>query len=300
MNHAPVARVGIAGLGLMGRALANRLLAAGFEVGGLDVRVPPDLPAGIVWAESLAALAQASDVVLLAVFDTAQVEDLVAGPGGVLSMSAVRPPVICTSTCDPERITALGQRCETAGLPFLELPFSGTSLQVARGEGVGLIGGDEALALRLAPVLDAVCPQREHVGRCGDANRTKLAVNLVLGLHRAALAEGLVFGRSLGLDPARLLHTLQNSAAASSVMKVKGSLMVERRYEPPQSRVDQSLKDFSLIRELGLRQGQGLPLTDLYIDLLASCAARGEAHLDNAIIQEAIARRDARACADKP
>ena len=197
----------------------------------------------------------------------------------------------CASRSDS---AALGQRCEAAGLPFLELPFSGTSLQVARGEGVGLIGGDEALAQRLAPVLDAVCPKREHVGRCGDANRTKLAVNLVLGLHRAALAEGLVFGRSLGLDPARLLHTLQNSAAASSVMKVKGSLMVERRYEPPQSRVDQSLKDFTLIQELGLRQGQALPLASLYIELLASCAARGEAHLDNAIIQEAIARCEAR------
>lgn len=292
MSHSPVARVGIAGLGLMGRAFAGRLLAADFEVRGLDVRKPEELPPGLVWAESLAELAQASDVLLLAVFDTAQVEELVAG---LLAMSALRPPVICTSTCDPERIAALGQRCEAAGLPFLELPFSGTSLQVARGEGVGLIGGDEALAQRLAPVLDAVCPKREHVGRCGDANRTKLAVNLVLGLHRAALAEGLMFGRSLGLDPARLLHTLQNSAAASSVMKVKGSLMVERRYEPPQSRVDQSLKDFSLIHALGQKQGQALPLASLYIELLQSCVAQGQAHLDNAIIQEAIARREARA-----
>ncbi len=294
MSAPQLPRVGIAGLGLMGRALASRLLQAGFEVRGLDVRVPPELPSGLVWVDTLADLAAHSEVLLLAVFDTTQVEDLLTGPQGLLTVSTARPPVICTSTCDPERIAALGQRCEAAGLPFLELPFSGTSLQVARGEGVGLIGGDPALAERLAGVLGAVCPKREHVGRCGDANRTKLAVNLVLGLHRAALAEGLVFGRSLGLDPARLLHTLQNSAAASSVMKVKGSLMVERRYEPPQSRVDQSLKDFTLIQELGLRQGQALPLASLYIELLASCAARGEAHLDNAIIQEAIARCEAR------
>ncbi len=294
MSAPRLPRVGIAGLGLMGRALASRLLQAGFEVRGLDVRVPPELPSGLVWVDTLADLAAHSEVLLLAVFDTTQVEDLLTGPQGLLTVSTARPPVICTSTCDPERIAALGQRCEAAGLPFLELPFSGTSLQVARGEGVGLIGGDPALAERLAGVLGAVCPKREHVGRCGDANRTKLAVNLVLGLHRAALAEGLVFGRSLGLDPARLLHTLQNSAAASSVMKVKGSLMVERRYEPPQSRVDQSLKDFTLIQELGLRQGQALPLASLYIELLASCAARGEAHLDNAIIQEAIARCEAR------
>lgn len=238
-------------------------------------------------------MAEQCDVLILAVFDTDQVQELLLGAAGLLAVTAARPAVLCTSTCDPDRISAIALRCEASNLPFLELPFSGTSLQVARGEGVGLIGGDPGLAERLSSVLQALCPNRQHVGRCGDANRTKLAVNLVLGLHRAALAEGLMFGRRLGLDPAALLNTLQNSAAASSVMRVKGAMMVERRYDAPQSRVDQSLKDFSLIRTLGLQKGQALPMASLYIELLESCVAQGEAHLDNAIIQEAIARREA-------
>ncbi|WP_353141242.1 NAD(P)-dependent oxidoreductase [Limnohabitans sp.] len=293
LEHPPVGTVGVVGLGLMGRAFVQRLLEAGIKVHGLDVRLPTDLPSNLVVASSLASIAEQCDVLILAVFDTDQVQEVLLGADGLLALTTARPCVLCTSTCDPDRITVIAQRCEASGLPFLELPFSGTSLQVARGEGVGLIGGDASLAARFLHVLDALCPNRQHVGRCGDANRTKLAVNLVLGLHRAALAEGLVFGRRLGLDPAALLIILQNSAAASSVMKVKGAMMVERRYESPQSRVDQSLKDFGLIQRLSRQKGQDLPMASLYIKLLESCVNLGQAHLDNAIIQEAIARCEA-------
>ncbi len=288
MNARPV--VGVVGLGLMGRAFAHRLLGAGHEVWGHDVRVPSELPQGLRWAQGLNDLARSCDLLLLAVFDTDQVRQVVSGPQGLLAQAGPRPAVFCCSTCDPDGLAEVAAVAQSQGLPFLELPFSGTSLQVARGEGVGLVGGDVSLMERWATVLDVICPKREHVGGHGDANRTKLAVNLVLGLHRAALAEGLTFGRRLGLDPARLLHTLKNSAAAASGMGGKGGLMVERRYEPPQSRVDQSLKDFKLIAELGHEKGQPLPLAELYIELLQSCADRGESHLDNAIIQEAIAR----------
>jgi putative dehydrogenase len=286
----PTLRVGIVGLGLMGQAFAQRLVAAGHLVLGHDVRPTPQLPAGLHRVHAMGELVDQVDLMVLAVFDTAQVESVLFGPQGVFSVSEGRPTVLCCSTCDPDRLAQVARRSQEQGLPFIELPFSGTSLQVARGEGVGLVGGDAALIEQWAPVLDVLCPKREHVGDFGDANRTKLAVNLVLGLHRAALAEGLMFGRRMGLDPARLLHTLQNSAAASSVMGVKGRLMVDRLYEPPQSRVDQSLKDFKMITELGAQCGQPLPLAHVYIDLLQSCVERGESHLDNAIIQEAIAR----------
>ena len=293
MNALPT--VGVVGLGLMGRAFAQRLLDAGYRVLGHDVRALTDLPPGLEFADGLQALAHQAELVLLAVFDTQQVREVVLGPQGLLvsypsTHGQTRPTVFCCSTCDPDGLAEVAAQAEQQGLPFLELPFSGTSLQVAKGQGVGLVGGDPQLMQRWSAVLDVLCPQREYVGGIGDANRTKLAVNLVLGLHRAALAEGLTFGRRLGLDPAKLLHTLQNSAASSSVMGVKGSLMVTRRYEPPQSRVDQSLKDFKLITELGHGHGQPLPLAELYIRLLQTCADRGESHLDNAIIQEAIAR----------
>ena len=285
--------VGIVGLGLMGRAFAQRLQAAGHAVLGYDVSPQRVAEFGVSQTcASVQALASQCDVLILAVFDTQQVEDVIFGPQGIVhgDSSQPLPKIVCTSTCDPDQIEAIAKRCQAAGICFLELPFSGTSLQVARGDGVGLMGGEPALCETLSGLLDLLCPQRHHIGKCGDANRAKLAVNLVLGLHRASLAEGLNFGQRIGLDPAKLLHILQNSAAASSVMKVKGPLMVQRQYDQPQSRVDQSLKDFALIQAQGDKAGQPLPMANVYVKLLQSCSERGESHLDNAVIFEAIAR----------
>lgn len=286
---------GIVGLGLMGRAFATRLEEAGQSVLGYDVSAQKAMEFGAPrTCASVQELARQCDVLILAVFDTRQVDEVIFGLQGIFHGDRHKPfpKVVCTSTCDPDQIEDIAKRCQAAGIDFLELPFSGTSLQVAKGDGVGLMGGELPLCEALSGLLNVLCPQRHHIGACGDANRAKLAVNLVLGLHRASLAEGLNFGQRIGLDPAKLLHILQNSAAASSVMKIKGPLMVKRQYDQPQSRVDQSLKDFALIQEQGEKAGQKLPLAEVYVKLLQSCTAHGESHLDNAVIFEAISRCD--------
>ena len=128
------------------------------------------------------------------------------------------------------------------GIRYLDVPVSGTSDQVRRGDGVALIGGDKAIADEVAPVLDALFARRFHVGKIGDGGRAKLAVNLILGLNRLALAEGLVFAERLGLDPAAFLEVAQGSASYSQVMDTKGPKMVRGDFSP-EGRVKQTLKD---------------------------------------------------------
>jgi 3-hydroxyisobutyrate dehydrogenase-like beta-hydroxyacid dehydrogenase len=173
------------------------------------------------------------------------------------------------------------------------MPVSGTSRQVAKGDGVGLVGGDPGIAERAAGVLDAICPRRHYLGAVGDGSRAKLAVNLILGLNRAALAEGLVFASRLGLDPVAFLDVARGSAAYSQVMDVKGDLMARRAYRDVQSRVDQSLKDFTLMLEQAHAKGQDLPFAAVYARMMEDCVAHGEAEWDNAAIAEAIERRRA-------
>ena len=156
---------------------------------------------------------------------------------------------------------------------------------------MGLVGGDAEDVAALAAVLDVLCPTRHVLGPVGNGSRAKLAVNLILGLNRAALAEGLVFAERLGLDPVAFLDVARQSAAYSQVMDVKGKLMATRAFTKPQSKVDQSLKDFRMMIELAASAGQALPFAQVYADLLGDCVARGEGALDNAIIIEAVARR---------
>lgn len=291
--------IGVIGAGLMGTAITRRLLDAKHEVVAYDVDEAKrsairDLGARL--AENVCKLAATCEIIVLAVFNTEQVEQVVEGRDGILSALPPHPAdrvVVCTSTCDPDRLAALAARVAPSRLHVLEVPISGTSRQLAEGNGVGLIGGDTAIAQRAATVLDAICPRRTHVGPVGHGSRAKLAVNLILGLNRAAIAEGLVFAEKLGLDREAFLEVARGSAAYSQVMDVKGRLFARREYRAPQSRVDQSLKDFKLMVEQAGAHGQQLPFASVYVRMLQDCMEHGEGEWDNAAIAEAIARQRA-------
>jgi L-threonate 2-dehydrogenase len=292
-------RVGVIGAGLMGTAVARRLVSAGFEVLAYDVDAAKRAAianAGARPEATASAVIADCEITVICVLNTDQVEAVIEGPGGgvdTLAQGATGGRTfVVTSTCDPDRLAALAKRVAPAGARIVEFPVSGTSLQVARGEGVGLAGGDRAIIERAAPVLDAIVPRRHYLGEIGNGSRSKLAVNLTLGLNRAALAEGLVFATRLGLDPVAFLDVVRESAASSQVMGVKGPLMAKREYAEVQSRVDQSLKDFRLMLDQARAKGQDLPFASVYAAMMEDCIAHGEALWDNAAILEAIARRE--------
>ncbi len=284
----PETPVGVIGLGLMGEVYTHRLMKAGFAVIGYDIDPAKSERIAKLSARagSLAEIARDCDPIVLAVFNTEQVEEVVEQ---ALLPAASGKIVLCTSTCDPDRIAALGAR--VAGrLRFLETPVSGTSVQVRDGDGLGLIGGDERTAADAAPVLDALFPKRVHIGKAGDGGRAKLAVNLILGLNRMALAEGLVFAERIGLDPAAFLAVARTSAAYSQVMDTKGAKMIGGDFSP-QGYARQHLKDVHLMLEQAERIGQTLPLLEIHAGALESCVTHGEGDADNSIVIAEIRRR---------
>lgn len=288
--------VGVIGTGLMGTACAKRLLESRFDVLGYDiasVTLARLVALGGRAAGSTAEIARSCDTVVLAVFNTEQVEETVEGPNGLLaSRPGSSPPLtaICVSTCDPDRIAALAARLAGGRLRFVEAPLSGTSEQTARGEALGLIGGDREAAEGVSGVLDAICPRRHHVGAAGNGARAKLAINLILGVNRAALAEGLVFAERMGLDPGAFLAVARESAAYSQIMDIKGDKMVTGDFTP-HGFVTQSLKDFALMAEQARRLKQQLPLGETYAGLMRGCVAAGEGELDNSVVIREIRRR---------
>ena len=287
-------RAGVVGVGLMGSALTRRLVGSRFDVRAYDVdeaKLDTIERIGARQVESIATLVDDCETIVIAVYSTDQVEQVVEEIADRAAAIATERIVICTSTCDPDRLAALAKRVFDERVLVLELPLSGTSRQVDAGDGVGLVGGPPALVERCAPILNAICIRRFHLGEVGSASRAKLAVNLILGLNRAAIAEGLVFADRLGLDRDSFLEVAKGSAAYSAVMETKGAAMAKRRYTNPQSRVDQSLKDFSLILEQAATRGQTLPFARTYANMLEDCVSHGEAEWDNAAIIEAVARQ---------
>jgi putative dehydrogenase len=284
-------QIGIAGLGLLGSALAARLIGAGFTPKGFDIdgaKTAAFAQAG-GGAATLEEVAHC-DVVLLAVFDTKQVEDVVASALLPALVPGTIKTVLVASTCDPDRIAALTATVAPRGLLLIEAPVSGSSAQVRNGDGTGLIGGDRDTIDSVADILDALYPRWFDMGAAGNGGRAKLAINHMLGLNRLVLAEGLVLAEQLGLDPASFLDVARQSAAYSQVMDIKGPKMVSGDYTP-QGFIHQSLKDFRLILDQGAKRGQELPLAALNAEVLEACVSRGESERDNAAVIEEIRRR---------
>jgi 3-hydroxyisobutyrate dehydrogenase-like beta-hydroxyacid dehydrogenase len=288
--------VGVIGIGLMGEVFARRLVSAGFKVVGFDIdpaKTARLAEFGARPAAAIAEVARAANPIVLAVFNTDQVEEVVEREIiPALGKHGCEPGkiVMCTSTCDPDRVTALAERATKQGLRFLETPVSGTSEQVRQGDGVGLIGGDRTIAAEVDDVLQAMFPRRFHVGAAGDGGRTKLAVNLILGLNRLALAEGLVFATRLGLEPHAFLKVAQASASYSQVMDTKGRKMIESDFRP-EGRARQTLKDVHLMLDQANKVGQPLPLLAVHCDVLEACVRTGESELDNSVVVAEIRRR---------
>jgi 3-hydroxyisobutyrate dehydrogenase-like beta-hydroxyacid dehydrogenase len=278
--------VALIGMGLLGSALAENLLAAGFTVRGYDVapdRLRQHSERGGIAARSPADAARGATVVMTCLMTADIVRDVLLGPDGALETAASGVVVIDCSTIHPDASAALAAELGRRGIAMLDAPVGGSSGQARRREAPVVVGGDCAVFERGRPLLGAIAQRVHHVGPSGAGARAKLVINLVLGLNRLALAEGLLFGLCQGVDGRALLSVLKDSAAYSRAMDIKGERMLDGDYEP-EGKLAQHLKDVELILEVGHAAGAPLLATALHRQLLLAGVAGGLGERDNSSI----------------
>lgn len=277
--------VGLIGLGLLGSALAERLLAAGYGVLGYDLfaeRRDELIAAGGRTADAAVDVARACDVVVLSLPDADVVANVFVQIQPALRSGLL---VIDTTTGDPAASATIGARLAGQGVGFLDATIAGSSAQVRDGQAIVMVGGEEAAFGSAREILSCFGKEVFHVGPWGSGAQLKLVVNLVLGLNRAVLAEGLTLARALELDLPTTLAILKASPACSAVMDTKGQKMLSGDFAP-QARLSQHLKDVRLILEAAGRTQLALPLSSVHRQLLERAERLGCGELDNsAIIQ---------------
>jgi 3-hydroxyisobutyrate dehydrogenase-like beta-hydroxyacid dehydrogenase len=280
VNESPI---GLVGVGLLGTALAERMLAAGHAVLGYDVR-----PARLAELSQLggqaaadpAEIAKQCTTIVLCLPDSRVVAAAVELWGDRLRRGTL---LIDSTTGDPDDSVALARRLAGCGVGYVDATIAGSSEQARQGEAVVLIGGQPTDVARAEAVLASWSARRFHVGQCGSASRLKLVVNLVLGLNRAALAEGLSLAMACGIDSAAALEVLKATPAYSAVMDTKGPRMIAGDFTP-QARLAQHLKDVGLIRELARRHCSITPLSDVHEEMLRHAVALGLGDADNSAV----------------
>lgn len=280
-------RVGFVGLGLMGGGMVRNLLAAGFEVTGYDLdaaKVAALVPAGMAGTADPASLAAAVDVIMLSLPNSPVVDAVV---GDLLQLlTAPRPglTLIDTTTADPVASQALAERLRPLGIQMLDATISGTSKMCAARDVTFMVGGSQEAFAACGPIFSALGKRSFYMGASGTGASAKLVVNLVLGLNRMVLAEGLSLAGKAGMDLHRTLEVLKGSAAYSSAMDQKGLKMIEGDLRVPEGKLGFHLKDVRLMLELGQRVNAPLPLTALHAQALGSEVAKGRGEWDNADI----------------
>jgi len=279
--------IGLIGLGLVGNALGERLIGGGHRVSGHDINAESCAAfrdCGGLVARDAGEVFATSDTVLLSLPGDAEVRDVLTGADGALRAGLT---IIDTSTGDSEAAMRVGQQLAERQIHYLDATISGSSEQVRRGEALWMVGGSKEAFDQCQDLFLLAGKRAIHTGSCGSGAKMKLVTNLVLGLNRAALAEGLAFAAALGLEAEQTLEVMRASMAYSRIMDTKGEKMIHGDFQA-QARLSQHLKDVRLMLEAAARAGQRLPLSETHRELLEFAESMGLGQLDNSAILRAI------------
>lgn len=275
--------IGLIGFGLIGSALTERLLVAGAPVLGWDLnpaRVEELRRSGASAATGITAVFTGCRRVLLSLPSHREVADVIAAAGESLVPGLT---IIDTTTGDPASTEALAASLGERGITYLDATISGSSAQLRAGKIALMVGGNAAAFAACCDIFEAIGPQTFYAGPAGAGAKLKLVTNLVLGLNRAAMAEGLAFAQALGIDLELTLRVMRGSAAYSKIMDSKGERMIQGDFAPD-ARLSQHLKDVRLIVETGQQAGLPMPLSVAHREVLELAEEAGLGDLDNSAI----------------
>ena len=273
--------------------MAERLIADRFNVVGFDIdkaKCEQLGQLGGVAVNGPAQVAEQTESIILSLPDTEAVMQVVEGQDGILKAKKVPSYIIDTTTGEPDKTAALAKRLAERDIYFLDAPFSGSSRQIKDKEVVFMVGGEKAAYEKCKDIFETVGTKTFYLGASGNGSRAKLAGNLILGLNRLALAEGLVFAVKLGLEPKAFLELLKVTPAYSAAMDVKGKKMLEGNFTP-QARLRQHHKDVSIMLKCAENLQQELPLSKTHLEILEKAISAGDGELDNSAVIREIQRR---------
>lgn len=283
-------RIGFCGMGTMGAAMAANLVRTGFRTsvwnrtaGRADVPVS----LGAVEAASPAELARTSDIVVICVSDTPDVEEVLFGADGVADGLAAGALVIDCSTISPAASRTFATRLAERGIAFVDAPVSGGSEGALHATLTIMVGGAEADVERARPVLAAMGRSVTRMGPVGAGQATKAVNQVIICGAYLGVAEGIVLAIKSGLDPEQVVEALSGGAARSWVLENRAGRMITDDY-PPGFRIALHLKDLGIALGLAREVGASLPVAGLAAQIEAGLVAQGHGDDDNSALARAV------------
>ncbi|MEM7022118.1 MAG: NAD(P)-dependent oxidoreductase [Pseudomonadota bacterium] len=272
-------RIGLVGLGIMGAPIAQRLLAKGYAVTVWNLepeRYDLVAGAGATWAESPAAVWEASDLVMVCVLGDDAIESVCTGEIGFTRAAAGASVLVDLSTTSPAATAALAPRMlSERGAQWIDCPMSGGPGAAADGTLTLMAGGDAGVFAAVEPVLRAIAGNVTLMGGLGAGQVTKVLNQAIVGVNYILMAELLTTAKAAGVEPTLLPDCLKGGMADSTILQRIYTQMAHNDFDPPRSYARQVNKDLKsvvgFLEELGL----DMPLIELSVARYRSWAEDG-------------------------
>lgn len=262
-------RVALFGAGLMGEPMAAHLLDRGFSVATVAHRNREPIERlarkGARECGSFMEAAAASDVTLMVLPTSREVEEVLFSAGGMAP--AVKPAhvIVDMGTCYPADTRRLAARVEALGGRFLDAPVTG-GVEAARAAALTvMVGGDPAVLDSIRPVFDAFSAKIYHFGPIGAGHAAKLVQNMIGWIEVAGIAEGLALAKAAGLELRTFFNMLSHSHSNSPIVQMMVPKVLSGRFDAVDFRLEGAHKD--------IRQATGLARETTTVPMCVANAA---------------------------
>jgi 2-hydroxy-3-oxopropionate reductase len=278
--------VGFVGLGIMGAFMAGNLLEAGHELvvhNRTRTKAERLAQRGARAADSPREVAEGSDVIITMLPGPPQVEEVVAGDGGLLEGAREGSLIIDMSTSSPILAQELARAARNKAVGMLDAPVSGGDVGARDGTLSIMVGGEENDFERARPLFRVMGETVVHVGGVGAGQVVKACNQIVVALVIEAIAEALVLGSKAGVDPDRVVEVLSGGLASNKVLEVKGEKFLSHEFAPG-GKVEYHRKDLGIALEAGKEYEVTLPVAAFVDQMFGVLEAKGRGGWDHSAL----------------
>lgn len=217
-------RIGFIGIGLMGHGIAKNIAAKGFPLTFLKRRSSPDAGVGLIKQGAREAatpreVAEQSDIIILCVTGSPDVESVSFGANGISEVARNGMMVVDTSTAEPTSTAKLRERFAAMGVDFVDAPLARTPVEAELGKLNTMVGATSESFTRLEPVLKAYCENIFHVGPPGAGHKVKLMNNFIAQAICTATAEAFAAAVKSGVNPKELVRVVSAGGVNSGLFQ---------------------------------------------------------------------------------
>ncbi|HTD95832.1 MAG TPA: NAD(P)-dependent oxidoreductase [Edaphobacter sp.] len=284
-------QIGFVGLGIMGRGMVKNLVEKNHPVTVWN-RTPErsealrkDLAVNI--APNLQSLAESSDIILICVSDTPDVESVLFGESGLAKKLRSGTIVVDLSTISPAATRAFGQTLAEKNIALLDAPVSGGSEGAAKGTLSIMVGGPEDVFASVEPILQAIGTRITHMGPSGSGQTTKLMNQILVVVNMLAVSEALLLGRAANVDLLKAVRAVEAGAGGSWMLSQRAPQAIDGYWQPGFT-IDLQQKDLRLVLESARELGLPLFATSLVHQLYNKLQKDGKGGLGNHALVQAL------------